>query len=448
MSTSDDPIEDWFERRNLTLDLAGLTERERAEGSMYLGGSAAKFVAPGEDFTYSQIGEIAFNWGDPVAEAVFEDMLAHDDRPDAIKNEGFPFAASTRVGNKLWGLAVQRGDFDPAKDYEDASHFIEIPYDAVAGYQRLHDAMEGPFPTPQLIGKVGLAWVQFEGGVTIGEPGFREDEISHAEELDGVIEIDELLSDIEQIIANYDFEHSSDTHNNLFATHIIFWLLETFGQHDDEGQYQLYPNSEHEGFDGQSLPAAIKPLVLHEWRDEAFYSDKNEVIIETDYQFRVIENASLPIDTEGMTMAEITEYFLQHPEEVVGIRPELIGYMPQLKITYRPNSHNGWELEYKVNEVGVTAFSWKKSDTGSSIKNVPAYLKGTLARPSELARSVTELALLATRHTNHVSSGLAPLASLVRLHSRLAGEEQLPLIKGREYEGRDNSRFIEMPLGD
>ncbi len=451
MSTPDDPVDVWFERRFATLDLAGLTDEERERGSIFLGGINKKFVVPGDDFEYGQVKEVVFNWGDPKAEAAFAVLLEHDDRPNdpqgkSLEHELVPFSAATRVKDELWSLTLQRKSFDPAKDYEDPSHYIEIPFDAQAGYQRLKEALNASRPTPQLIGKVGLAWVYFEMGMNIsGNDPANQEILDHSIEHDEIL-IEDLLHDIEKLIRTHDFERASVEDNNQFATHIVFWLLETFAQGGNDGEFILYPHAGSDGFNGEELPTAMKSLVLHSWKDEPFYSDDNRVKMETDYQFETVQSAQLPIDITGMTMTEIADYFRDQPEEAALIQEHIIGYTPQIKLTLQPKEHNGWSMEYTVNPLHISLLPLVNSTSGSSIKNVKTYLQEAMHHPAELARSVCELALLAARHTNHVTSGQIPVEKLLSLQDRLAGTSPLPLIKGQSYARTPDWHFIQLPL--
>ncbi len=443
MSTPGDPLGAGPERR-LTLDLAGLSEEEREQGSMYLGGSAKKFVVPGDDFTYEQVLEVAFNWGDPVAEEIFGEMLAYDDRFKGEKEFLFPFLTAARLGDDLWELAIQTPDFDPEKVYREASHYVEIPYDAETGYRVLHDALSIPRPGPEMIGKVGVAWVLFSGAVSLVEPNFEQYDAENSPET-GEIGVDELLSYAEQLIADHDFERSSDEDNNRFATHMVFWLLETFAQQNIDGEYKLYPHHKMDGFDGEILPDAIKPLMLHFWQNEPHYFGSNEVMMESDYQFDVIREASLPIDPGDKTFQQILDHFKEHPEDVNGIRQEVVGYLPQVKLTYQPDGHNGWDIEYLVSPAGIKIMPLIRNSRGSTAKSVPDYQIQAMTHPAELAKSVSELALLAARYTDHVTSGRISMERLFTLQARLAGEEPLPLIKGREYESSKHTYFVQLP---
>lgn len=168
MATPDDVFETWSNKRPLTLDLAGLSEAERKEGSMFLGGSAARFVTPQDEYNPQEIGEVAFLWGDPEAESIFAILQEHDTRPASIHDQVFPFSAAALIGDQLWDLAVQRGTFGPAAAYGRPENFIEIPYHPQKGYEVLRSAFAtGNFPLPHLIGRVGISWVMFEMGMTL-----------------------------------------------------------------------------------------------------------------------------------------------------------------------------------------------------------------------------------------------------------------------------------------
>ena len=159
-------VEAWFERRRLTLDLAGLDEFQRRSGSIFLGGSAAEFVNPDDKFNYNQVNTIVFRWGDPRAEEVFALMLEHDDTPGA---GFFPFSASTLVGDQLWMVVVQAQEFDPTTAYRSCRDYVALPFDQEAGLAKLEEYLGQPIPRPELLGKVGTRWVAFELGTDLNQ---------------------------------------------------------------------------------------------------------------------------------------------------------------------------------------------------------------------------------------------------------------------------------------
>ena len=158
-------VEDWFGRRRLTLDLAGLSSERRSDASIFLGGSAAEFVGPSDKFEYSDIALVVFKWGDPVMLDIMPQMLEHNDNPQ--EDFLFPFSLSTVIDRRLWALAVQDRRFMPALAYASDDYYIEMPYDTERGREQLQD-YELSIPThKQLIGQVGPRWVLFEMGMDV-----------------------------------------------------------------------------------------------------------------------------------------------------------------------------------------------------------------------------------------------------------------------------------------
>lgn len=147
-----------FTRRDLTLDMAGLTEEEREEGSILIDGFAAKYVRPGDEFDKKRVGTIVFEWGDPDAIQVFDEMSkVHPDFPDT-----FPFHASAVVGDNIWSLAVQHKDFNPDQAFLDRLQYSVVPYDRAMAPGETETFCESPtLRTTRLLGQVGCRWVLF-----------------------------------------------------------------------------------------------------------------------------------------------------------------------------------------------------------------------------------------------------------------------------------------------
>lgn len=157
---------EWFEHRHLTLDLADLSDEDRKTGSIFLGGSASRFVKPADEFEYRDVGTIVFNWGDPQAEAIVAVMLEHYDNPD--EQLFFPFNASTVIDNNLWTLEVHNKSFNPLTAYPDKRFYKEIPFDET-GAAILKEHLSAYSVRPQLIGKVGQRWMLFEMGMDLDQ---------------------------------------------------------------------------------------------------------------------------------------------------------------------------------------------------------------------------------------------------------------------------------------
>jgi hypothetical protein len=157
-------VEEWFERRCFTLDLAGLTEEERKEGSILLGGSAAEFILPSDSFRYNQVRLVVFKWGDKTIDNVIANLLEHEDTPG---REYIPFNLSAVIGDMLWSLTIQDRSFDPSTAYRNESYYTVIPFDEAEGQKALQDHQTLPIPRPELLAKVGFRWFAFEMGTNI-----------------------------------------------------------------------------------------------------------------------------------------------------------------------------------------------------------------------------------------------------------------------------------------
>lgn len=157
-------VEQWFERRNLVLDLANLSQEQLKEGSIFLGGSDKEIVKPEDKFEYQNVGLVVFNWGDEKAKDVFANMLEHDDNPapEAL----LPFSATTKIGNYVWTLAIQDRRFAPAKDYVPGSYKV-LSFIEPEPEKFMEEFLDGPAPRPKLLSKVASRWMLFEFGRSI-----------------------------------------------------------------------------------------------------------------------------------------------------------------------------------------------------------------------------------------------------------------------------------------
>jgi hypothetical protein len=157
---------DRFERKNLCLDLVGLTAEEREEGSILLGGSAKEFITLDDEYNFGQIDSVVFRWGDKTAIAAFARLLEHDDRALFEQKEYFPFSATTLIGDEIWVLAVQEREFDPSLMLN-AGAAIELPFDEDEGLKAMERFLSRPTPREELIARIGQRWVAFEMGMKI-----------------------------------------------------------------------------------------------------------------------------------------------------------------------------------------------------------------------------------------------------------------------------------------
>lgn len=166
MDREQDKTPDRFSRKNIGLDLVGLSNEERLEGSILLGGSAKEFVSLDDKLDFGKIDFVVFEWGDPRAIAVFARLLEHDDRTPSEEEVYFPFNASTIIGDEVWSLAVQDKEFTPQL-LQNGRGVYELPFGKVIGEKMLEEYLKLPTPRPELVGRVGLRWVAFENGTNI-----------------------------------------------------------------------------------------------------------------------------------------------------------------------------------------------------------------------------------------------------------------------------------------
>ena len=313
--TKESDIENRFERKRLTLDLIGLSEEERAEGSSLLGGGGAEFVLPGDDFEYNQVGTVVFEWGDPRGENVFAVLLEHDDTSELGL---FPFDASAVIADDIWALSIQDKDFDPKTVYQSQDHYRVLPFDKVSGSESLQAFLALPTPRPELIGKVGQRWVAFESGTSLREK--TTSDLIDGETVKAEYTKDELLKIIGNVISKWDFDSEQIEATNWFALNVAHWLLETFGRKNYAGEFDFYPDAE--GIPGRELPIDLQQLITHEWMDELLLSDENTVHVQTKHEFLETD----PVIPEWDKISKITSipnqlaYIRSHPEIVQGMK--------------------------------------------------------------------------------------------------------------------------------
>ena len=311
----------------LTLDLVGLSDEERAEGSILMGGSDSEYVVPGDPFEYSDVGHVVFEWGDPKSEMVLNHLI------DQIRVPGddyFPPGVSTVIEDSIWLLSLQDNEFDPVKDFSGEDQYLVIPYDKARGQETLQTFLNHTPPHPQLLGKFGKYWVSFGPGTNLNENGiinpgdFDEDIFEQAE-----FTRKEVLFVLRSMIRKWDFENKDIAESNHFATNIAHWVLETFG-HKHDGNFVMYPGTK--GFPGKKLPTSLQQLVTYVWQDELAFTNDNNVRLESKHDY--IENDPVIPNWDYIktlpTHAARLAYIKSHPEIVAGIQMTKLEIIPQV----------------------------------------------------------------------------------------------------------------------
>lgn len=164
MEDKEREVEAFLNRPTLVLDLANLSDAQRSEGSMFLGGSAAEFVRSEDDFDMQGVTEVVFNWGDPKAGDVFAQLIEHTEPPSHIV---FPFQASAIIADNIWSLAVQDREFHPAQAYKNEDDYILLSDDPAKAAAQITGVIDQAPTHIQILGRVGSRYVLFEMGTNI-----------------------------------------------------------------------------------------------------------------------------------------------------------------------------------------------------------------------------------------------------------------------------------------
>lgn len=421
--------EQFYTRPHVVFDMVGLTDVERQENSMLLGGSGAEFVEPGDEFRYGDVSNVVFRWGDKKAVQVFASLLEHIESPHP---ESLSFSPSTVIGDQLWMLTLQDKGFKPKLAYPSKEYYYTIPFDEDQGIAALDEFLARPVPRPELLGKVGSRWVAFSLGTNMYEtiPESGDEKIATLEEL-GELTGKEVIDVVTDMVASWNFESKPQEETYEFATHITHWLMETFGQKSHDGDYALWPKHGFgDGFAGSDLPIALQPLIIHQWKDEMSVANDNNVKMETSNEY-VETDAFIPDwdkIKELRTFAEQLDYIRRDPLIRHGIKEPVLGVIPQVGITFEPAHYHDWGLKFQVSRLGIKMAPFGKEGKTMAPTN---FVMENASKDTELARLVCELALLAAKNTH--DPGMIPVEALKLLQDRLAGNAKLPLSAGKHY---------------
>ncbi|MEI9913858.1 MAG: hypothetical protein WDN66_02530 [Candidatus Saccharibacteria bacterium] len=437
---------DWFNRRRLTLDLVGLSDQERKEGSTMLGGSAAEFVRPGDDFQYSEVHNVAFEWGDEEAKRVFVQMIEHDDLPEEEAPLYLPWSATAVVGDTIWSTALQPKGFDPTQAYESEDHYFVLPYDKEEGLKALQEHTQLSIPRPELLGSIGPRWVAFEMGTELRPVGSLPHSIMDA--LDGEeLDHDGVHDLLKNLVDRWDFVERDIRETNLFVTNLAHWVMETYGQENNKGEFFLYQGERQssdrhdvwDGFDGEELPLNMQHLVMHGWKDELFLTNDNAIWMTSDHEH--IENDPVLPEREYIeslpTFKQQLDYIRSHPEIIAGMKKGVVEVIPQVKLKFEPNRHGtaDWGLEFLISQAGTRIYPYGQA---SHNREAVDYAREMFDRPVETVMTAAALVLLAAKYSEkHIRT--VPVNQFEVLLRRLRGEETMPLCTANFVSKPSNS---------
>lgn len=239
----------------------------------------------------------------------------------------------------------------------------------------------------------------------------------------------EVIEALKVALAGWDFDNPLAAElNDEYATAMTHWVLETFGQKNNSGEYFLYPDSD--GFSGDQLPDNLHHLIMHTWKDEMFLSGENRVRLQSKHIY--IEDApSIPewneIRQRFTVFQEMLDYIRSRPDIVAGIVERRIEVIPQVEMTFSPAFAHEWGLQFLINRMGIRVVPF-----GRDGKTLPAfeYAIQAVTKPAELARTVCQLAVLAAQNSSVGRSRRMPMSVLTTLAHRLDSEEATPICVG------------------
>ncbi|MEK7471648.1 MAG: hypothetical protein AAB624_00170, partial [Patescibacteria group bacterium] len=151
------------EKPLLTLDMVGLTDSEKSEGSIFMGGSATRFVSIDDPFDYNEITDVVFRWGDKRVEQVFAALLEHDEEHPAY----LPFTPTAVFRDRAWSLTIQNPGFNPHLTHPSGRGYLVMPDDTEDAVRTLGEWEALKAPMPEMFGKIWTRWVRFSLGTSL-----------------------------------------------------------------------------------------------------------------------------------------------------------------------------------------------------------------------------------------------------------------------------------------
>lgn len=210
------------------------------------------------------------------------------------------------------------------------------------------------------------------------------------------------------------------------ATHgLCWWVGRQFG-----GEYE-----ECDEFEGTELPAALRPLVRHEWQDEEHFGRDNTVRVESRYDQEIVEPV-IPqwgeITARHQTFEDMVAEVRRSPDIIASIRPGQIRLRPEIAVTFEPRSLQGWGMYYVVRRGGISLSVYGKCGDTQSVSDFLVTYHG---KPLVLQEVVCELAMLFVRHNEHRAHISIGQDQLMQLDLLLAGMGDFEPIDTRKLKG-------------
>jgi hypothetical protein len=220
-------------------------------------------------------------------------------------------------------------------------------------------------------------------------------------------------------IESWDFSEHDDQDNIDFAFHVGYWAEEVFG-------YHIHYRSDE--FEGEELPTSLQPLVSHNWKDESFLVGHNTVSVNKTPEQEYIP-AKIPKWEELQEIGvfeKMVEVAINDPEihEHI-IFPKVIEF-PAVRIDFEHVFDWGIGFTIRQNSfassIEMDVFGKNNETTRAS-----RFLQSNHDRPSVLAKTSAELALLAAKYTKWSVRPMIDPLTLINFDLRMMGLDSVRL---------------------
>lgn len=389
-----------FPAKPLTLDLAGLSKEELANGSSFLGGSHVEITTPNDTIDYENVDTVVFRWGDPRAIDAFSQITEHR----VVSSEDIlPFSASAVIGDQLWHLVAQPKNFTPQNVFASELDYTEVPFtNEEEAMERMAESADTP-----CIGKIGSQYVLFEMAIELNGPEKLIDNKSlefHNEEFDE----QQVINYLDKIITSRDFDEYNESDNYKFTLNMTKIALKLFGRPTIERtELHLFTeiHSDDDNVKGKELPSAFQGFAMQDtymnkpiFDNEFLISlrDKDEVIPMPPEHLLPQE---LRDKLDSITTAREKRKFLKdNPEALQELASSFTKYetLPQVSISLEAPYHRGWGVEFRINEIGIQTLPF-----GEKEKTLPATqlaLSMYEKDHAEVSKDICELILLCFKY--------------------------------------------------
>jgi hypothetical protein len=424
----------WFQRRQVVVDMVGLSAYEVIDEPNLACGPQSRMVTPGERYDLNEVGKVIFNWGDPAAVNLFSVLLEHDDSP---KEASFPFDTATLIGDVVWLISLQPKEFDPHVAQKRDEDKIILPYDAAKAEEIMANYESMPGFRPPIYGYIASRWVLFELPFytrDIDRDNYiTEYKHSHSRAEYDVLEVINIATDI---IDAWDFENETVEDSKRFVTIMGQWLVEMLGELQSDGNYAIAP-SLIDLIDGEELPMDMQHLVAQTLSDTITFSNTNNVRLETgaDYVKTKPEIPGWEVIQGLPSFNQQLDYILRHEDVLMGLNGSRYETTPEIRILFSPRKYTAeWGLEFTVSSQRVEVVPYgQPGETWRATEFVIDNGKNS----RKMLRVVSELIILGAKNAEHYTRNRILSQDLDVLEQRLRTGESRDIRDPDEFDPED-----------